>query len=155
MTKTNFTKVLNEEDLKWKMTSNMKLGLIWSNLDLQWKTTSKIKSQISQQLLVGSSPNFQLRHLRPKQNFTNVSNEDNWNGRWPQIWNLSLYDQTKLYNEDNLQWKTTSNIKKWNISVTTGRIQTLNLCLCDQTKLYKCLKWRRQPQICKGKYLSN
>jgi hypothetical protein len=29
--------------------------------DLKWKITSNIKSEISQQLLVGSSPNFKLR----------------------------------------------------------------------------------------------
>ena len=29
--------------------------------DLKWKTTSYIKSEISQQLLFGSSPNFKLR----------------------------------------------------------------------------------------------
>jgi hypothetical protein len=39
MTKENFANVSNEDDLKWK-------------------TTSNIKFEISQQLLVGSSPNF-------------------------------------------------------------------------------------------------
>jgi hypothetical protein len=29
--------------------------------DLKWKTTSKVKNEISQQLLVGSSPKFKLR----------------------------------------------------------------------------------------------
>ena len=97
MTKEKFANVSNEDDLKWKMTSNGRLPQIskgkylsnyWSDLlqifnlglynqrelgkcfklrrpqmedELKWKTTSYIKSEISQQLLVGSSPNFKLR----------------------------------------------------------------------------------------------
>jgi hypothetical protein len=83
MTKAHFTNVPNEDDLKWKTTSNIKN--CWSDLrqildlglydqselykcfkrrqshmehDHKWKTTSNIKSEISQQLLVGSSPIF-------------------------------------------------------------------------------------------------
>jgi hypothetical protein len=43
--------------------------------DFKWKSSSKIKIEISQQLLVGSSPNFKLR-LMCKENFTKVSNEE-------------------------------------------------------------------------------
>ena len=43
----------------------------------------------------------------------------------PQILNLSFGDQTKMkyyFNEDDLQWKTTSKYLKLNISLTTDRI---------------------------------
>jgi hypothetical protein len=50
MTKENFANVSNEDNLKLED-------------DLIWKTTSNIKSGISQQLLVGSSPNFKLRPI--------------------------------------------------------------------------------------------
>ena len=42
--------------------------------NLYWKNTLSIKSEISLQLLVRSSPNFKLKLLGP--NFTDVSNED-------------------------------------------------------------------------------
>jgi hypothetical protein len=51
-------KFSKEDDLKWKMTSNGRLPEMED--DLKWKTTSNIKSEISQQLLVRSSPNFKL-----------------------------------------------------------------------------------------------
>ena len=93
--------------------------------DLKWKTTSIIKSVISQQLLVGSSPNL----------------------------NLGLYDQREFCKcfkwrrpqmEDDLKWKTTSNIKsEISQQLLAWSSQSLNLGLCDQSKLYKCFKWRR------------
>ena len=82
-----------EDDLKWKTTSNIKSNN-WSDLfqilnwglwdqsklykcfkwkrhtmedNIKWKTTSNIKNKISQQLLVGSSHNFELRVMWPKQ----------------------------------------------------------------------------------------
>jgi hypothetical protein len=42
--------------------------------DLKWKTTSDIKSEICQQLLVRSSPNFKLKAYVTKVNVTNLSN---------------------------------------------------------------------------------
>ena len=99
MTRANISNVSNQDDFKWKMTSNGRLPSIlkveylnnyWSDLsqilnlgfydqskhfkciksrrfqmedDLKWKTTFNIKSGISQQLPVGSIPNFRLRHL--------------------------------------------------------------------------------------------
>ena len=100
-----------------------------------------------------------------KANVTNFSNEDelHWkmtaNGRLTQISqvkqplgrsSLNLFDQTKLTNgsnEDNLKWKRTldgilpqiSKVKylsnNW-----SDLPQILNLSLCDQSKLYKCVK---------------
>ena len=68
--------------------------------DLKWKTTSDIKSEISQQLLVRSSPNFKLRLMWPKQMLRIFK----W--RWPPM-------------EDDIKWKTNSNIKS---ETTTGQI---------------------------------
>jgi hypothetical protein len=128
-----------EDDLKWKTTSNIKseisqqllvgsspnfkLRPIWPKRtlqmfqmkttsngrwpqmedDLKWKTTSNIKSEISQQLLVGYSPNFKLRLLWPKRTLQMFQMKTTSNGRWPQM-------------EDYLKYQ------KWNISATTGRI---------------------------------
>ncbi len=68
-----------EDDLKWKMTSNIKsettTGQILPNFfltkpkftnvsnedNLQWMTTSNIKSEISQQNPVGSSSNWKRK----------------------------------------------------------------------------------------------
>ena len=104
-----------EDDLKWKTWSDipqiLDLALYdqsklykyfkWRRTqiedDLKWKTTLDIKSKISQQLLVGSSQNIKFRL------FTNVPNEDDLNGRWPQMEDYPKY-------------------QKWNISATTGRI---------------------------------
>ena len=65
--------------------------------------------------------------------------------------------------EDDLQWKTTSNIKsdiaqqlvgsfpnfKLNLTYLSnqwlGFPQILNFSLCDESKLYKYVKWRRTP----------
>ena len=71
--------------------------------DLKWKTTSNIKSKISQQLLVGSSPNFKLRLMWPKQTLQMCKMNITSNGRRPQM-------------EDYLRYQ------KWNISATTGQI---------------------------------
>ena len=139
MTKENFANVPNEDNLKWKMTSNGRLPQIskvkylinyWSDLprilnlgcydqrelckcskwrqpqmedDLKWKTISNIKSEISQQLLVGSSPNFKLRLIWPKRTMQMFQMKTTSNGRWPQM-------------EDYLKYQ------KCNISATTGRI---------------------------------
>jgi hypothetical protein len=139
MTKENFANVSNEDDLKWKMTSNGRLSQIskvkylsnyWSDLpqilnlglydqrelckcfkwrrpqmedDRKWKTTSNIKSVISQQLLVGSSPNFKLRLLCPKRTLQMFQMKTTSDGRWPQV-------------EDYLK------CQKWNISAKPGRI---------------------------------
>ena len=139
MTKVNFPNVSNEDDLKWKTTSNGRLPQIskvkylsnhWSDLpqilnlglydqrelckcfkwrrphmedDLKWKTTSDIKSEISQQLLVGSSPNFKLRLIWPKQTFQMFQMKTTSNERRPQM-------------EDYLKYQ------KWDISATTSQI---------------------------------
>ena len=71
--------------------------------DLKWKTTSNIKSEISQQLLVGSSPNFKLRLMWPKQTLQMFQMKMTSNERRPQM-------------EDYIKYH------KWNISATTGRI---------------------------------
>jgi hypothetical protein len=81
----------------------------------------------------------------------------------PQISNLGLCDQNKLYKyfkwrwppmEDDLKRKTTSKKKKWNISATTGLIfpKLWNLGLCDQTKLYECFKLRWPTMECNIKW---
>ena len=59
---------------------------------------------------------------------------------FPQILNLSLWDQTKITNalkEDDHQWKKRSKYWKLNISTSTCRIfpQILNASLGDQTKI--------------------
>ena len=55
-------------------------------------------------------------------------------------------------NEDDLQWKTTSNRRLPQISKVKylsnywlDPPQILNLGLCTQTKLYECFKWRWPP----------
>ena len=86
--------------------------------DLKWKTTSNIKSEISQQLLVGSSPNFKLRLIWPKHTFQMFQMQTTLNGRGPQMedyliyqkWN-SLATTGRIFPKDDLKWKTTSNIK--------------------------------------------
>ena len=116
----------NEDDLLMKTTSNGS----WPQNMGNW---------ISQQSLIGSSSN---KLIGPK--LKNVSMKTTFNGRWPlmgddlkiwkfeylsshwldlpQIWNISSKDQTKVkkgLNEDDLQWKTTSdgrwpqNMKIW------------------------------------------
>ena len=141
MTKENFANVSNEDDLKWKMTSNGRLPQIskvkylsnyWSDLpqilnlglcdqsklykcfkwrrhpmeeDLRWKTTSNTKSEISQQLLVWSSPNFKLMLRWPTQTLQMFKIKTTSNGRRPQM-------------EDYLKYQ------KWNISAATGLIFT-------------------------------
>ena len=85
---------------------------------------------------------------------------------------------TNVWNEYNLQWKTTSNRRLHQISKVkylsnywSDLLPILKLGLCDQIKLYKCFKWRqppieddlkwkttwngRLPQISKVKYLTN
>ena len=88
--------------------------------DLKWKTTSNVKSEISQQPLVGSSPNFKLRHMWLKQTLQMCQMNKAFNGRRPQILKV-------IYLSNH--WSDLS--------------QILDLTLCDQTKLYKCFKWRR------------
>ena len=115
--------------------------------DLKWKTTSYIKSEISQQLLVGSSPNFKLRLIWPKQTLQIYQMKTTSNGRLPQILKVKYL---------SIYW----------LNLT----QILNFGLYDQSKLYKCFKWRwpqleddlnckttsygRLPQISKVEYLS-
>ena len=100
---------------------------------LQWKVTSNgrhpsiIKSWISQQPLIGSSSNFRpklrganrikkyLKWRRPPiEDDLKILKVEYLSNHWsdlPQILNLSSGDQTKIknaWNEDDLQWKTTS-----------------------------------------------
>jgi hypothetical protein len=157
MSKASFTNVSNKEDRKWKRTSDRRLPQIsklkylcndWPDLpqslnlglydqsklykcfkwrrpqledNLNWKITSNIKSGISQQLLVGSFQFFLLKRVWPKQNVSNG---------------------------DDLQWKRTSNGILPQISKVkylsnnwSDLPQILNLGLCNQSKLYKCVKW--------------
>jgi hypothetical protein len=77
MTKENFANVINEDDLKWKMTSNRRLPQI-----SKVKYLSNFWSDLPQILNLG---------LYDQKNFAKVSNEDHlkWkmtsNGRLPQI----------------------------------------------------------------------
>jgi hypothetical protein len=97
------------------------------------KTTSNgrqpqnVKSWISQQPLIGASSNFNLKLRGPNKNnkclkwrrppleddlkILKVEYLSNQSSDPPQILNLSSAEQTKIINasnEDNLQWKTTS-----------------------------------------------
>ena len=139
MTKENFAIVSNEDDLKWKMTSNGRLPQIskvkylsnyWSDVpqilnlglydqrelckcfkwrrpqmedDRKWKITSNIKSVISQQLLVGSSPNLNIGLYDQREFCKMFQMKTTSNGKWPQL-------------EDYLKYQ------KYNISKTTGWI---------------------------------
>ena len=84
MTKENFANVSNEDDLKWK-------------------TTSDIKSEISQQLLVRSSPNFKPRLMWPKQT-------------------LQIFQMKMTSNERRNQMEDYLKYQKWNIWAKPGRI---------------------------------
>ena len=80
--------------------------------DLQWKTTTNIKSEISLQPVVGSSPNFKLKLIWPNQTLHMIQTKTDSNGtqtqtlkvkylcnHWsalPQILNLSIYDQNNF-----------------------------------------------------------
>ena len=108
----------NEDDLQWKTTSNGR-----------WPQNMKI--WISQQPLIGYSSNFKHKLIRSYQiqkrfqwrrpSFEDLMEDDlkvqkfeylssHWSDL-PQILNISSWDQTiikKGFNEDELQWKTTS-----------------------------------------------
>ena len=104
--------------------------------------TRPIALAISQQLIIGSSLDFELRlrgnklNLRRFLKWRRPPLEDNLkilkveyicNHWWdcPQILNLSLGDHNKIkksWNEDGIVWKTTSKYLKLNISVTTDQI---------------------------------
>ena len=125
--------------------------------DLKWKTTSIIKRELSQQLLVGSSPHFKTRLMWPKQTLQMFQMKTTCN-YWldlPQILKLSLCDQSKPYKcfiwrwpqmEADLKCKTNSISKvKYLSNYLSDLLQLLNLGLCYQSKLYKCFKWRQPP----------
>ena len=106
--------------------------------DLQWKTTSNIKIWISQKLLIGSYSNLKLRLRRPNQSIQILQMKTTSHGRWPQNIKsgtsqqplIGSYSNFKLklrlpkikftnpWNEEYLQWKTTSKYQKRNISTT-------------------------------------
>ena len=122
--------------------------------DLQWNRTSKrrwpqiIKSQISQEPLVGSDSNLKLKFMGLNQKGTNVSKywiqpleEDNLNWKMTSKYERQIsqqpligsYSNLKLkllvlnimvqrWQMKNLQLKTTSKYEKCNISATTGWI---------------------------------
>jgi hypothetical protein len=121
MTKVNFPNVSNEDDLKWKTTSNGRLPQI-----------SKVK------------------YL------------SNYLSDLPQILNLGLCDQSKLYKflkwiqppmEDDLKWKTTSNIKSeisQQLMVRSSTNFKLRLMWPNQTLQMFQMKTtsnRRRPQM--------
>ena len=60
--------------------------------DLKWKTTSNIKSEITQQLLVRSSPNFKLSLIWQKQTLQLLQMKMTSNWKWPpmEIWNFAF-----------------------------------------------------------------
>ena len=123
MIKANFTNVSNEDKHKWKMTSNGRLPQISKvkYLSNYWSDLPQI---------------FKLRLIWLKQTLQIFQMKTTSNGRLPQIskvkylsiyWlnrtqnlNFGFYNQSKLYKcfkwrwpsmEDDLKWKTTSNIK--------------------------------------------
>jgi hypothetical protein len=165
---------------KWNISANTKknkIGLMWPKKTLQMFQI-KMNSNGRQTQLED--------HLKyPKWNISATTGLI-----FPKILNLGLCDKSKLYKyfkwrqpiiEDDIQWKTTSNVKseipqqllvqKWWVVVQlitlsnvpmkmtpNGRQiqltkvnkfsnwlvlpQFQNWCLSDQTKYYKCFKWR-------------
>jgi hypothetical protein len=130
--------------------------------DLKWKTTSNIKNEISQQLLVESSPTFKLKLLRLNQNFQMFQMKTTSSG-WqlqiskvkylsktmsdlPQIVNVSSVDQTKLY--ECFKWRPLMeddfNHQKWFFFISYWS-QFKNQCLRDQTIYYKCFNLNLLP----------
>ena len=71
MTRANISNVSNQDDFKWKMTSNGRLP--------------SILKVFSQQLPVRSIQNFRLRHLRPEQPFQMLQIKTTSNGRRPKM----------------------------------------------------------------------
>ena len=53
-------------------------------MTIQWKMNSNIKSEICQELLLGSSPNFKLKLMWPNQNLQMFQMKMTSNRRWPQ-----------------------------------------------------------------------
>ena len=107
---------------------NLKIGdqTFVNEDDLRWKKTSNIKSWISQQPMIGSSSNIKHKLMGPNQNqkclkWRQPQMEDDHkiikveylSNHWsdlPQILNLSSGDKIKIkyaWNENELQWKTT------------------------------------------------
>ena len=88
--------------LNWSSGDQIKIKNAWNgrrppmedDLHSNRRRPQNIKSWISQQPLIGSSSNFKLKLRGPNQN-------------------------QNAWNEDDLQWKTTSKYWKWNISATT------------------------------------
>ena len=91
--------------------------------DLQWKMTSNFQIEISQKPLVRSSPNFKLKLIWTYQTINIIQMKTTSNGRWPQISKIKYLSN---------HWSDLAQI--WNLSSN------------NQTKLYKCFKWR-WPQI--------
>ena len=117
--------------------------------DLKWKTTSDINSEISQQLLVRSSPNFKQRLMWPKQTLEIFQMKMTSNGRRHQMEDSNIKSEM----EDDLKWKTTSDINsEISQQLLVRSSPNLNKGLCDQTKLYKCFKWRQPPMDDNCKY---
>ena len=95
---------------------------------IQMKTTSQgrrpqnIKSRISQQPLFRSYPNFKLKLMWPKQNLQIIQMKMTFHGRQPQNRKVEYLNNP-----------------------CSDLSQILNFCLCDQSEVFKYLKWRRSP----------
>ena len=110
--------------------------------------------------MIASLPKSKLKHRWPNQTLQMIQVKLTTNERRPPImkvkyiniscWILSQFitwalvikpNLTNVSNENDLQWKMTSNIN----SEIKDLHQIQNLCLSDQTKHYKFLKGRRSP----------
>jgi hypothetical protein len=132
--------------------------------DLKWKTTLCIKSEISQPLLVGSSPNFKVRLMWPKQTLQMCKMNITSNGRSPKMvrsspnfklrlmWpkqTLQIFKWRWPQMEDDIKWSTNSNIIS---ETTTGQILPKSFW---PNRTYKCFKWRQPPLDDNFKYQQN
>ena len=140
--------------------------------DLKRKMTSKYESRISQQPLVGSYSNLKLKLMGSNQSVQRYEMKTTSNGRRPpteedlkiwkveylsnhwldltQIWNLSLWDQTRVYK--GMKWRRPpmeDDLKIWKVEYLSNHwsdlTQIWNWSYCDQPRVYKCMSWRRLP----------
>jgi hypothetical protein len=130
---------------------------------------TKHKSWISQQLRIRSSSNLNLSlgkwrppPMEDNLKISRVEYLSNHSSNLSQILNLSLGDKTKIksaWNEDDLNWKTTSKYKKLNMSAT-DLPQILNLSSGDQTKIKNAwyednLQWKTTSNGRRHKSIEN
>ena len=137
MTKANFTNGSNTEDFQWKK---------------KWKTTSKVIyywSDLPQILNLSLCNQFNQMKITYYEWGPQISKVNYLNKAWldfPQNWNSSSFDKiiiTNVSKEDDLQRNTTSIIKsEKSQQLLLVLPQFQNWWLSDQTKYYKCFKWR-------------